>query len=233
MSAPLRVAVVGAAGRMGRLALDQIDGTQDLELVAALTRNDALSTALVASNAQVALDVTVAGLGTEHGMAMLEAGVRPVIGTSGVTLEQNAALDRAAREVSLGGLVVPNFSLGIWLMMRAVEDAARHYPRVEVIEMHHADKVDAPSATAMDTAERIAAVQGRSSVEIPVHSVRIPGLLSNQEVMLGGEGEVLRLRHETYSLSCFAAGILAALRYAATAEGVGRGIEHAFDARAD
>ncbi|MED6335122.1 MAG: 4-hydroxy-tetrahydrodipicolinate reductase, partial [Planctomycetota bacterium] len=85
MSAPLRVAVVGAAGRMGRLALDQIAGTQDLELVAALSRNDALGPALAACNAQVGLDVTVAGLGTEHGMVMLEAGVRPVIGTSGVT----------------------------------------------------------------------------------------------------------------------------------------------------
>jgi 4-hydroxy-tetrahydrodipicolinate reductase len=225
----LKIAVVGAGGRMGSLARERIVGVGDLELVASLGRGDALRRALEDSGAEVGLDLTAAGQGAAHGMEMLAARVRPVIGTSGVTCEENEALDRAARAVGLGGLVVPNFSLGIWLLSRAVEEAARHYPRVEVIEMHHANKLDAPSGTALNTAERIGRVQGRPAQEVPIHSVRIPGLLSNQEVMFGGEGEVLRLRHETYGLACFGPGILAALRYAAAAEGVERGIEHAFE----
>ncbi|MDP6540233.1 MAG: dihydrodipicolinate reductase C-terminal domain-containing protein [Planctomycetota bacterium] len=233
MNEPLRVGVVGAAGRMGTLARERISAADDLELVAEIGSTDELRQALRDTATEVALDVTAAGLGAAHGLEMLEAGVRPVIGTSGVTLEENEALDAAAREVRLGGLVVPNFSLGIWLLLRAAEEAARHFPRFEVVEMHHLAKLDAPSGTAIQTAERLAAVHGRDPADVPIHSIRLPGLLSNQEVMLGGDGEVLRLRHETYGLSCFGPGILAALRYARAAEGVGRGIEHAFEAAGD
>jgi 4-hydroxy-tetrahydrodipicolinate reductase len=153
-----------------------------------------------------------------------------VIGTSGVSLEENQELHEAALEVGLGGLVVPNFSLGVWLLQRACEEAARFFPDAEILEMHALTKKDAPSGTALDTAERMDAVRdGDGQEDIPIHSVRIPGLFSNQEVMFGGRGEVLRLRHETYSLQCFEAGILAALRYAADARGVGRGIGLAFE----
>lgn len=227
-SAPITVAVVGAGGRMGRFAAELLAATPGFDVVARIERGDDLVAVLTRARPQVGLDLTVAGLGREHGLAMLSAGVRPVIGTSGVSLEDTAALDREARRRGLGGLVVPNFSLSVWVLQQACELAARHFHAVEIIESHHEDKVDAPSGTALDTAERLAAVQGREDPRsIPIHSLRLPGLVSNQEVVFGGAGEVLRVSHETYGRECFAAGILAALRYARTAVGVARGIGHA------
>jgi len=224
----LRVAVVGATGRLGSLACEWIDAAEDLELVARIELDDALEDCLRGSNASVAVDLTRAPLGLEHGLCMLGCGVRPVIGTSGVDAAQTAELDRAAREVHLGGIVVPNFSLGVWLLQQAAELAARHMPRCEVIEMHHERKLDAPSGTAVDTAERLAAIIGVEASEVPIHSVRIPGAHSNQEVVFGSAGEWLRLRHETYGMQCFAPGLLAAVRFAAHASGVARGVGAAF-----
>lgn len=231
MPEPRRVAIVGAAGRMGRLACALLGEAEDFEVVAELGRADALESALPASGAELGLDLTVAGSGARHAELMLEHGVRPVVGTSGVSLDENASLDLLARSLGLGGLVVPNFSLGVWLLQRACEEAARFFPEAEILEMHSPAKKDAPSGTALDTAERMAAARDTlASPSTPIHSVRLPGLFSNQEVMFGGRGEVLRLRHETYSMQCFEPGILAALRYAATAQGVGRGIGLAFEA---
>lgn len=228
-----RVAVVGARGRMGRLACRLVREAPDLELVAEVVREDALDAKLRASEAELGLDVTAAGLGAAHARAMLALGVRPVVGTSGVSAAENAALDAEARALGLGGLVVPNFSLGVWLLLRAVEDAAKHFTRAEIVELHHERKKDAPSGTAVATAELLARAWDRDSIEgIPIHSVRLPGLLSNQEVLFGGRGEVLALRHETYDVECFSAGILAGLRYARTATGIARGIGVAFEAAA-
>lgn len=229
-SAALRVAVVGASGRMGRLACRLVRAAEDLELVAEIEREHELGAALRAGRPEVAIDFTVAGLGAAHGMAMLASGVRPVIGTSGVSASENAELDRVARERGLGGLVVPNFSLGVWLLLEAVERAAAFYTSAEIVELHNARKKDAPSGTALATAEILARAWGRDSIaSVPIHSVRLPGVLSNQEVLFGGPGELLCLRHETYEIECFANGILAALRYAPTALGVGRGIGPALE----
>ncbi len=229
-SSSLRVAVIGAQGRMGRMASTLIEGQADLDVVARISSADDLLTSLRSSAAQIGLDLTRAGLGTAHAFTMIEAGVRPVIGTSGISLQDNSSLDEAARRVGLGGLVVPNFSLGVWLLQRACEEAARFFPAAEIIEMHSPAKKDAPSGTALDTAERMALARDCLADDpTPIHSVRIPGLFSNQEVMFGGHGEVLRLRHETYGMQCFEAGILAALRYSAGAVGVGRGIGLAFE----
>jgi 4-hydroxy-tetrahydrodipicolinate reductase len=155
---------------------------------------------------------------------MLECGLRPIIGTSGVTLEENARLDAAARELSLGGLVVPNFSVGMWLLQQASVEGARVFERAEIVEMHHERKKDAPSGTALDTAERMKSARGRGSPEIPIHSVRLPGLYAHQLVILGGAGETYTLRHDMSGPEAFATGILAAVRHAAHAVGVGRGI---------
>jgi 4-hydroxy-tetrahydrodipicolinate reductase len=172
----------------------------------------------------VALDLTHAPLGLAHGLTMIECGVRPVIGTSGVDAAQTAELDRAARAAGSGGIVVPNFSLGVWLLQRAAELAARHMPRFELIEMHNERKLDTPSGTAVYCAEQLAAIVGVDPASVPIHSVRLPGVHSNQEVVFGSEGEWLRLRHETFGLESFAPGVLAALRFAATAHGVARGL---------
>jgi 4-hydroxy-tetrahydrodipicolinate reductase len=225
----VRIAVVGAGGRMGRLAVRLVREAGDLELAAEVEHGDDLSAVLRESGAAVGLDFTVAGRGFEHGRTMLAAGVRPVIGTSGVSLDENRDLDRLARQRGLGGLVVPNFSLGVFVLLRACELAARHFPSAEILELHNARKKDAPSGTAIATAELLAAARDADPAAIPIHSVRLPGVYSNQEVLFGGRGELLRLCHETYDIECFSAGILAALRYAPTATGVARGIGPAFE----
>src|SRR5262249_7073359 len=118
----------------------------------------------------------------------------------------------------------PNFSLGMWLLQRAAVDAAQVFERAEIVEMHHERKKDAPSGTALDTAERMRAARGERSPEIPIHSVRLPGLYAHQLVLLGAAGETSTRRHDMSGPEAFAAGILASLRHAARAVGVARGI---------
>lgn len=150
-------------------------------------------------------------------MALLESGIRPVIGTSGVSPDQTAALDAEARRLGLGGLVVPNFSLGMWALQRAAELAVQYLPSAAIIEQHHERKLDSPSGTALHTREVL-------GPDVPIHSVRLQGLYAHQEVILGGPGETLTLRHDMRGPQAFGPGIIAALRYAASATGVGRGL---------
>jgi 4-hydroxy-tetrahydrodipicolinate reductase len=226
----LPVAVVGASGRLGALACEVIASAGDLELVARLGSQDPLEERLRASGARVVLECTRAGLGFEHARRILALGLRPVVGTSGVSLEETRALDAESRARGLGGLVVPNFSLGMWLLQRAAEEAARHFPQCEVIEMHHEKKLDAPSGTALDTAERLRALRADGSAP-PIHSVRLPGLYAHQLVIFGASGESYTLRHDMSGPAAFGPGILAALRHAATAQGVARGLDAALAAR--
>ena len=222
--ARIRVAVVGAGGRLGGFACGLLRGSGEFELVAEIEEQDDLDARLRESDAQVGFDATRAGLGFAHGKAMLEAGVRPLIGTSGVSPEETARLDAIARELSLGGLVVPNFSLGMWFLQKAVVEAASRFEHAEIIEMHHERKKDAPSGTALDTAERMRAARGAGAGAIPIHSVRLPGMYAHQLVILGSAGETVTLRHDMSGPEAFGPGILAGLAYAARAVGVGRGI---------
>ena len=185
---------------------------------------DDLAGALGECGAELGLDFTIAGRGCAHGMAMLASGLRPVIGTSGVGREETARLDRRAREAGLGGLVLPNFSVGMWLLQRCALEASERFECCEIVELHHDKKKDAPSGTALDTAERIAERRGGRAGDVPIHSVRLPGLYAHQEVILGAPGETLTLRHDMSGPAAFGPGILAALRYAAKAVGVERGI---------
>jgi 4-hydroxy-tetrahydrodipicolinate reductase len=140
-----------------------------------------------------------------------------------------AELDSLARALGLGGLVVPNFSLGMVLLQRAALDFARHMPDVEIIELHHQRKKDAPSGTASDTARKLSAARpGRGAV--PIHSVRLPGHYAHQEVLFGAPGESLTLRHDMASPEAFGPGLLLAAKHAARAVGVARGLEHALPA---
>jgi 4-hydroxy-tetrahydrodipicolinate reductase len=133
--------------------------------------------------------------------ACLEQGVPCVVGTTGFDLDE---LDRAAREHGLPVFVAPNFAVGAVLMMRFAEEAARHLPRAEIVELHHETKLDAPSGTAKATAARLPG-------EPPIHSVRLPGLVAHQEVLLGGDGQLLTIRHDTLSREAFVPGVLLAL----------------------
>jgi len=228
--ARLPVAVLGARGRLGALACEAISAAGDLELVARLDSKDALEEALRKSGARVVLECTRAGLGYEHARRILALGLRPVVGTSGVSLEETRALDEQARALELGGIVVPNFSIGMWLLQRAALEAARHFPKCEIIEMHHEQKLDAPSGTALDTAERLRA-QRTDGEAPPIHSVRLPGLYAHQLVLFGSQGESYTLRHDMSGPAAFGPGILAAVRYAASARGVARGLDAALQSR--
>jgi len=223
----LAVVVIGAGGRMGQLASRLLETTSGFALAASVHSAEELAPVLEHPAAQLGLDFTVAGRGFEHGLALLAAGLRPVIGTSGVDFEETEQLDRRARELGLGGLVVPNFSLGMACLQAAAVRAARAFDRAEIVELHHEKKRDAPSATAQHTAQLLCAEGGMS--EVPVHSVRLPGLYAHQEVLLGSPGETLTLRHDMLGPEAFAPGILLALRHAATAVGVAHGLRHALE----
>jgi len=220
---PLRVIVVGARGRMGRFACELLARTPGFELVGELGRDAALESALREAGAEVGLDLTVAGLGAAHARTMLACGVRPVVGTSGVTRAEVDELDRLARAQGLGGLVVPNFSLGMACLIRAAEQLVRDFPDVAIVELHHAEKRDAPSGTSLATRARLLARGAHAPLAI--QSVRLPGLYAHQELVFGGAGETLTLRHDMHGPAAFAPGLLAALRWARSAEGVGFGLE--------
>lgn len=221
-----RVLLVGGEGRMGRFVREWLPKhAADLALAAHVGRGDDLAGAIERVRPDVGLDLTVAGLGAAHGARFLQRGVPVVIGTSGVTPEEDAELDALARESGTSGLVVPNFSLGIWLQQQMALLVARHLPSVEIVEEHHAKKKDAPSGTAADTARQLRAVRGPDSGPIPIHSVRLQGLYSNQEILFGGPGEVLTIRHQNFGLDAFGPGIVASLKYVLRAEpGVRRGL---------
>lgn len=230
---PTRVAVIGASGRLGSLACAQFDLSPAVDLVAAYTSSDDWAARVGGQDgAEVALEVTVAGQGARHGETLLRAGVRPVIGTSGVTPAELEALDTLARERGLGGLVVPNFSLGIWALQRAVREASRLLEQVEILELHHNGKKDAPSGTALETARQIESLRSEATAQrlgpVPIHSVRLPGLYAHQEVLLGSVGETLTIRHDMQGPQAFALGLLGAVAHARTAEGIGLGLDAVF-----
>lgn len=231
MAAPIKVLLIGATGRLGKHADALLQRTSEFEVVCRLSRGEVREDLISASGASVALEMTAAGHGFEHAGALLRGGVRPVVATSGVSPNQGGELNGIALELQLGGLVVPNFSLGMFLLQRAAVEMARMYPRAEIVETHHVGKLDAPSGTSLATRHMLeqARTPYAEAPSIPIHSLRLPGVLANQEVSFGGEGEILRVSHETYGPEAYDAGILASLRYAAGCRGVGYGVGLAFE----
>ena len=247
MSGPLRVAVLGARGRLGAFACELVERSAGFKLVAGWSSSDDWRSRAASCGADVVLESTRAGLGALHARELLARGLRVVVATSGVSLEENRELDRLARERGLGGIVVPNLSIGAALMLRFSETAARWFGDVEIVEARHPRKADAPSGTALETARRIAVARSAAGLApsvaggggdlargaavegVAVHSLRLPGLYARQEVTFGGPGELLRLGHETSGPEAYGPGLLAALRFAARAPGVSRGIEAALE----
>lgn len=227
---PIRVLVNGAKGRMGRQVVAAVTADPDTELVAQTDLGDDLAGTLAATRTQVVVDFTHPSCANDNARAIIETGVHPVIGTTGFTAEQIAALQAQAERQALGGLIAPNFAIGAVLMMRFAAEAARFLPHVEIIELHHDGKAEAPSGTAIRTAEQIAATRpeapppeteskelapgarGTSGYPVPIHSVRLPGHLAHQEVILGGLGEALRIRHDSISRECFLPGVMMAVK---------------------
>ncbi len=203
----IRVAVAGAAGRMGETVCRAVEGAPDMELAG--RADPLLGTELsdLLAGADVVVDFTRPETALENALACLEAGVHAVIGTTGF---DPAPLAQAGERGGANALVAPNFAIGAVLMMRFAAEAARHMQKAEIVELHHDRKLDAPSGTAKLTAQLIAAATG--GPEPPVHSVRLPGLVAHQEVILGDLGQTLTIRHDTIDRECFMPGVLLGVR---------------------
>jgi len=216
MSASIRTAIVGRDGKLGAAAAQWIRSSSELELVASIGPTDDWKSL---EDAEVVLEVTRAGLGHSHGMRLLEMGLRPVIGTSGISELQIQELNKRSLERGLGGIVVPNFSLGMLAMRRALEASYSFFKSRTLSEAHRAGKADAPSGTA----KALCALLGTSDEDVT--SVRIDGLTAAHEVRLEGEADLLSLRHVSLGMESFREGLLASMRYASKAEGIGSGLE--------
>jgi len=223
----IRVMATGAAGRMGRAVVDAVNGADDMELVAmadpvldadGVASFTSVADAIAATSPEVAVDFTQPHVAFETVRTCLEAGVHAVVGTTGLTDEQMAELTRLADTGPANLLVAPNFAVGAVLMMRFAAEASRHMPKAEIIELHHDAKLDAPSGTAARTASLM---EG----DVPIHSVRLPGLVAHQEVVLGGLGETLTIRHDSLSRESFMPGVLMAVRAVRERPGLTLGLE--------
>lgn len=258
-----RVAVVGAAGRMGAEVCRAIAAADDLELVAAVDPSatgrtvaevtgvdgpegavaigadlDVLSDA----GAEVAVEFTGPASVGRNLVELLERGIHAVVGATGIAEEDLEHARTLATTGPANALVAPNFAIGAVLLMRFAAEAAQHLPHVEVVELHHDRKVDAPSGTALRTAEMIAAARGyvpdapvgdeghpgargATHAEVRVHSIRLPGLVAHEEVIFGGEGQTLTLRHDSLDRTSFMPGVLLGCRRVDALDGLVEGLD--------
>ncbi|WP_433022035.1 4-hydroxy-tetrahydrodipicolinate reductase [Kribbella sp. CA-294648] len=245
----IKVAVLGAKGKMGAQTCQAVEAADDLELVAAIDQGDELSE-LTASGAEVVVDFTRPEVVMDNLAWCIEHGIHAVVGTTGFTEERLATL-RTQLEASAGTgvLIAANFSIGAVLMMQFAAKAAPYYESVEIIELHHPDKVDAPSGTAQRTAQLIAearreagsgpipdatstGVEGARGADIDgirVHGVRARGLVAHQEVLFGDVGETLTIRHDSMHRESFMAGVLLGVRKIVATPGLTVGLEHFLD----
>lgn len=239
----LRVAVAGATGRTGGEAAKAIHAGPETTLVAALARSRAgedlgtvlgegpwaiavetdLEQLLERHRPDVLVDFTLAEAAGRHALLALHRGVRPVVGATGLPVGQLDELRRLSEDTGLGAAVIPNFSFGILLLARFCREALRFFPEVEILERHHAQKLDRPSGTAIQLRRVLEAAGAREPV--PVHSVRLPGLVAHHEIVFGGPGETLTLRHDTSSRASFGPGVLLAVRRVMTLHGLVEDLE--------
>ncbi|MCL2594045.1 MAG: 4-hydroxy-tetrahydrodipicolinate reductase [Promicromonosporaceae bacterium] len=278
MTNRIRVAVLGAAGRMGVTTCAAVEAAPDLELVARVEVGEDVAAACLAAGAQVAVDFTVPGVTEVNVHALIDAGVHVVVGATGWTEE---ALERVEKHLALlaaeqnrviepvettptgasgfdtaasgllnhpNVLIAPNFSLSAVLAMRFAAQAARFFESAEVIELHHPNKVDAPSGTARHTAAAIAAARAKAGMTpmpdatetgweargadvdgVRVHAVRLRGLVAHEEILLGNPGEQLTIRQDSFDRESFMPGVLLAIRQIATRPGLTIGLEHLLD----
>jgi 4-hydroxy-tetrahydrodipicolinate reductase len=203
----IRVAVAGAAGRMGEAVCSAVEAAEDTVLAGRADPSLGVELADVLDDADVAVDFTVPDTALDNVRACLEAGVHAVVGTTGFDLD---AAEAAAEASSANCFVAPNFAIGAVLLMEVAQTIAPHMPECEIVELHHDRKLDAPSGTAKRTEELIDAAG--ANVHQPIHSVRLPGLVAHQEVIFGGEGQTLSLRHDSIDRSSFMPGVILAVR---------------------
>ncbi|WP_232675734.1 4-hydroxy-tetrahydrodipicolinate reductase [Nocardioides sp. R-C-SC26] len=245
----MRVGVMGSRGKVGAEICAAVEAASDLELVAEIDAGDDRQR-LVTGEAQVVVDFTHPDVVMDNLEFCIRHGIHSVVGTTGFDEDRLGRLEEWLEAApSTGVLIAPNFSIGAILMMRFAELAAPHFDSVEVIELHHPDKADAPSGTARRTAELIAAARrtagtppapdatstlidgarGADVDGVPVHALRIRGLVAHQEVVLGGVGETLTIRHDSLHRSSFSPGVLAAVRSIGGRPGLTIGLEKLVD----
>lgn len=250
---PLKVAVVGAAGRMGQAVVNAVAAAPDMVVAAGVdfeSRDgdfpwfDDVSTAISTVHPDVSIDFTVADGAAQNALLAINFGVSPVIGTTGMSDAQVGAIRDAAKTATVGAFIAPNFAVGAVLMMEMARLAAPHLDHVEVIELHHDQKIDAPSGTATRTVELIVdARAGQAMIDAPtdrftldgvrggvdegvrVHSVRLPGFVAHQEVIFGALGQTLTIRHDSTSRESFMPGVLLAARRVRELNGLVIGLE--------
>ena len=244
-----RVAIIGAGGRMGVEAVRAVGAADDMELVATLGRNDKLET-LTEAGAEIAVDLTHPDAVMGNLEFCVRHGIHGVVGTTGFTDERLATLRGWLAEApGVGVLIAPNFSIGAVLTMQFARQAARFFESAEIVELHHPGKADAPSGTAARTAEMVAearaaaglgpqpdattsaldGARGAAVAGVPVHSVRLSGLVAHQEVLFGGDGEILTIRHDSMNRGSFMPGVLLGIRRIGGVPGLTLGLEHLLD----
>lgn len=254
MTAPLAVAVIGARGRMGRAVCEAVEAAADLELVARVDAGDDLA-ALAGSGARVAVDFTVPAVTEANTHTLIDAGLHVVVGTTGWTAEAlgrvHDHLDEvnAGQHAGLGVVIAPNFALSAVLAMSFAAQAARFFDSAEVVELHHPDKVDAPSGTALATARHIAAARADAGLGpmpdatvsqvdgargavvdgVHVHAVRLRGLVAHEEILFGNPGEQLTIRADSYHRDSFMPGVLLAVRAVPSRPGLTVGLDQVLD----
>jgi 4-hydroxy-tetrahydrodipicolinate reductase len=244
---PIRVGVLGARGRMGATVVQAVEGAADMKLVAAFDAGDDLAGL---SEAQVVVDFTHPDAVMDNLRFLIEHDLHAVVGTTGFSDGRLAEVrSLLAQKPSLGVLIAPNFALGAVLAMRFAAQAARFYTSAEVIELHHNRKADAPSGTAAHTARVIGEARAAAGLEpgadattsevdgargariadVPVHSVRLPGLVAHEEILFGGEGETLTIRHDSLDRTSFMPGVLLGVRSVVSRPGLTVGLENVLD----
>ncbi|MEN9453837.1 MAG: hypothetical protein RLZZ19_324 [Actinomycetota bacterium] len=245
----IKVAVLGAKGRMGAETVKAINSTTDLSLVAQIDIGDSLEE-LKTSGAQVVVDFTHPDSVMKNLDFAINNGIHVVVGTTGFDEKKLAEVKTwLTKNSSVGAVIAPNFGLGAVLMMQFAAKAARYFESVEIVELHHPEKADAPSGTASRTAELITesrksaarpampdkttsalpGARGAKVGDVPIHSVRLRGLVAHQEVLLGDQGETLSIRHDSIDRSGFMPGVLLAIREVVKNPGLTFGLEHLMD----
>ena len=238
----IRTALSGFLGRMGQVIGPGLERTAGIDLVARVEAGDDLGAVRRAARAEVVVDFTTPTAAVTNARRILEAGCHGVVGTTGFTAADLDDLDARARAAGKGLLVAPNFAIGVLLMQRFAAEAARFFPRVEIVEAHHDGKLDAPSGTALRTADLLGAVgagggpdagdagaRGHVRAGVRIHSLRLPGLVAHQDVIFGSPGEALTIRHDAMSRECYLPGVVRAVRAIGGRVGLVRGLEAMLD----
>ncbi|MFH1825877.1 MAG: 4-hydroxy-tetrahydrodipicolinate reductase [bacterium] len=215
----IRVLVNGAKGKMGSETVKAVAKENDLELVGQTDLGDNLTKAIAESKAEVVIDFTQPNSAMKNVKTILESKAHAVIGTTGLSDANLAEIEKLCLKNEVNCVVAPNFAIGAVLMMKYAADAVKYLPQAEIIELHHDKKVDKPSGTAIKTAK----LMGK---EIPIHSVRLPGLVAHQEVIFGGLGQTLTIRHDTINRESFMPGVVMAVRKVKKAKGLVYGLEN-------